>query len=321
MTRPTSESPMARLRRAPSWVNLMLYLTTFATTFGTWFLFFGGEGTADAVVKSLTFMAALMGILTAHEAGHYVMARRNKVDASLPFFIPYPPNPILPSFLGTFGALIFMGGRIRSRDALMEVGAAGPVAGMVVTVILLFWGLADCPVVPIPEEGFVEGQSLLYVLAKRIMVGPIPEGHDILVDRAPLVWAAWAGMLVTALNLLPIGQLDGGHVFYALFGERHGFASRLFHKGLFLLGVGVSAHGAYGAYSRGLPSDGIVSAAVTGTPWLFLGLLLWVLHRKRGFNHPPTDDDRLSPTHRLVGFLCILILIVTFMPVVMTPVG
>lgn len=304
----------------PRWVNLVLYLSTFATTFATWFLFFGGATVEEALVNSAVFMAALMGILTAHEAGHYVMARRNRVDASLPFFVPYPPNPILPSMLGTFGALIFMGGRIRSRNALMEVGAAGPIAGMIVTVVLLFWGLADCPVVPIPKDGFVEGQSLLYVFAKRVMVGPIPEGHDVLVDRAPMVWAAWAGMLITALNLIPIGQLDGGHVFYALFGERHGRASKIFHRGLFVLGLGVALHGGLVARSKGFDMDGIVSAAIPGLTWFFLGLLLWFLHRKRGFSHPPTDDDTLSPRHRAIGFVCIGILVITFMPVVMTPV-
>lgn len=274
---------------------------------------------AAAASNGLQFMLALMGILVCHEAGHFVMARRRRVDTSLPYFIPIPP---LISMFGTMGAVIVMRGRIRSRDALMEVGAAGPVAGMLVAVPVLLVGLASCPVGPIPEGGWIEGQSLLYVLAKWLVIGPIPDGQDIYVDQSPLAWAGWIGLLVTTLNLLPIGQLDGGHVFYALWGEAHARASRIFHAGLFALGVGVAAHGAWTAHRAGITGGDFTLAVMPGITWIFLGGLLFVLGKasKRGLSHPPTDDDTLSPGHRALGFACVAIFIVTFMPVLMRPV-
>jgi len=331
-----ADAPQSKARPRPRrvWINVVLFAATLLTVFSTGMLFLSQgevlltlpdgslaldpEVLSEAVSSGLKFMLALMGILVCHEAGHFVMARRNRVDASLPYFIPIPP---LVSMFGTMGAVIVMRGRIRSRNALMEVGAAGPIAGMVVAVPVLLVGLSQCPVGPIPEGGWIEGQSLLYVLAKWIVVGPIPEGHDIYVDRSPLAWAGWIGLLVTTLNLLPIGQLDGGHVFYALWGEAHARISRIFHAGLFALGAGVAAHGYWLADSAGLEGSESTMSVMPGITWAFLGTLLLVLGRvsKRGLRHPPTDDDHLSPGHRVVGFVCIVIFVVTFMPVLMRP--
>jgi membrane-associated protease RseP (regulator of RpoE activity) len=298
----------------------VLFVATLFTVFATGTMFLGaGEPPAGAAVNGLQFMLALMAILVCHEAGHFALARRNRVDTSLPYFIPIPP---MLSMFGTMGAVIVMRGRIRSRDALMEVGAAGPIAGMVVAVPILLVGLASCPVGPIPEGGWIEGQSLLYILAKWIVIGPIPEGHDIYVDRSPLAWAGWIGLLVTTLNLLPIGQLDGGHVFYALWGEAHARASRIFHAALFALGAGVAAHGYVLADRAELEGAEFATAIMPGVTWAFLGTLLLVLGKlsKRGLSHPPTDDQQLSPKHRVVGYVCILIFAVTFMPILMRPV-
>jgi membrane-associated protease RseP (regulator of RpoE activity) len=300
--------------RPPRWLNLVLFLSTLLSTFLAGALFFHAEALREQAANGLAFMSALMGILVCHEAGHYVMARRNRVDASLPFFIPMPP--IFP--VGTFGALIFMRGRIRSRVALMEVGAAGPLCGMAVALPVLVVGLATCPVGPIPAGGFMEGQSLLYAAAKWLAVGPIPPGHDVYIDRSPLVWAGWLGMLVTMINLLPIGQLDGGHVAYALFGERHRLLSRLFLGGLFALGAGVMLHFGLDAWRAGLRGEELVSRGMVGFNWIFWGGLLLLL-RRRVLGHPPTDDQRLPPFHRAVGWLCVLLLGLTFMPYIMRP--
>jgi membrane-associated protease RseP (regulator of RpoE activity) len=193
---------------------------------------------------------------------------------------------------------------------------------MVVALPVLLVGLARCPVGPIPEGGWIEGQSILYILAKRIVVGPIPAGHDIYVDQSPLAWAGWIGLLVTMLNLIPIGQLDGGHVFYAMWGKLHARASRLFHGALFALGAGVMIHGAWAATSAGLTGGEFWLAVLPGISWVVLGCLLLVLGRlsKTGLRHPPTDDETLSPGRRVLGFVCLAIFVLTFMPVLMRPV-
>src|SRR6187431_2261612 len=165
------------------------------------------------------FALPLMAILIAHESGHYIAAREHQVPASLPFFIPLP---VLSPF-GTMGAIIGMSGRIRSRAALLDIGAAGPLAGMVVALPVLACGLSLSEIGPNSGHYTQEGQSLLYLLMKRAFAGPIPDGWD--VHLHPTAYAGWVGLLVTMINMLPWGQLDGGHIAYALFGERqHGIA-------------------------------------------------------------------------------------------------
>jgi len=269
-----------------------------------------------AAGDGLVFAASLMSILLAHEFGHYLMARRNGVPASLPYFIPLPP----PFMLGTMGAVIVMRDRIRSRAALMEVGATGPIAGMAVAIPLFYFGLLLSPVLPLDPGagGIFLGQSLLGMGLERLAAGPIPEGHDIFLH--PMAMAGWVGFLVTMLNLLPIGQLDGGHVFYALFGRAHAAVSRTIHRLLFLLGVGVAAHGAWVARGAGLALEDAIYSALPGAQWIVLGLFLGVLHRRRGFGHPPTDDDTLPARHAAAGVLCLAIFIATFMPVIVRPI-
>jgi len=298
-------------------LNVALFIITVVTVFMAGAVYLPAQTLSGMARNGLEFTAALMGILVCHEAGHYVAARRRHIDASLPYFIPVPP---FLSMFGTFGALILMRGRIKSRDALIEVGAAGPLAGMAVALPLLFVGLADCPVGPIPTEGFIEGQSLLYLLAKHVVLGPIPQGYDVYIDHSPLAWAGWIGMLVTMLNLLPIGQLDGGHVFYALFGDLHAAASRWFLRGLFALGAAVLVALGMNAWSLGLRGEELVYAALPGAPWFLLGTLLFVLNRGTRFRHPPTDGGELSPGHAAVGVLSLLLFVVTFMPIVMRPI-
>lgn len=309
-----------------SWfIHIFLFVMTL---FSTWFVGAGGLAAAqlgvmalldseaarlfgEAAKSGLLYMASIMTILLSHEMGHYVMARRNQVKASLPYFIPMP-------FLlfGTFGAVIVMKGRIRSRNALMEVGAAGPLAGMAVALPILVLGLSLSPVTPIPPDALIEGQSLIYMLLKRIVVGPIPDGSDVMLH--PLAWAGWIGLLVTMLNLLPIGQLDGGHVFYALFGKAHEKVSRLFLVGLFVLGLGVMAYSTLSAIQLHLEGDAFLGHVLTGMNWVVLGLMLAVVFGRkkgRGLSHPPTDDDTLSSKHRAVGIVCLILFVMCFMPV------
>jgi membrane-associated protease RseP (regulator of RpoE activity) len=190
----------------------------------------GGDPGLGAILRNIpnawTFAVPLMAILLAHELGHYLAARWHRVPASLPYFIPLPSL----SPFGTMGAVISMPGRIRSRNALLDIGAAGPLAGMVVAVPVLLVGLAQSEVRELSGPALQEGNCLLYLLLKRLVVGPIPPGHDVWIS--PAAFAGWAGLLVTALNLLPIGQLDGGHIAYALLGERQNQVARALHWSL-----------------------------------------------------------------------------------------
>ena len=168
--------------------------------------------TPGQIYRGIPFSFSLMGILLSHEFGHYLAAKRHGLNVTLPYFIPAPP------IIGTFGAFIKMRSLVRDRRMLMDVGAAGPLVGVVVAIPLLIAGLRLSEVKLIQgEAGMNLGSSLLLSLLSRIVVGPLPEGYDIVIH--PVGFAGWIGLLVTALNLLPVGQLDGGHVAYALFGE------------------------------------------------------------------------------------------------------
>lgn len=213
---PSSEAPPR-----PAWrMNLVLFLATVASVFVTGVASFPAkEGdpllTRAALVHGGQFVGTVMTILVAHELGHYFTARLHKVDASLPFFIPLP----LLSPFGTMGAVIRMRGVIPTRRALLDIGASGPLAGMLFAIPLYLYGVAHSEVVPANGEGMVElGESLLVRLLDRSFAPPVPEGMTVV--YSPIAFGAWGGMFVTMINLLPVGQLDGGHVAYALFGPK-----------------------------------------------------------------------------------------------------
>jgi membrane-associated protease RseP (regulator of RpoE activity) len=160
----------------------------------------------------------VLGILVAHEMGHYVVGKWWGAPVSLPYFIPMPP-PL--SITGTLGAVIVQREPMRDRRVLIDVGLAGPFAGLIVALPLLWYGLTQSTVGPMPATGYIqEGNSALYLLAKLAVFGQILPNGRIDVQLSDVAFGAWIGLLVTMFNLLPIGQLDGGHAAYALFGKR-----------------------------------------------------------------------------------------------------
>jgi membrane-associated protease RseP (regulator of RpoE activity) len=301
-----------------AWINGVLFALTVASTFslglglGFTYLYPDAPGLPPApgfgvgafleprvLALGLLYAGVLMVILTGHELGHYLTCRRYGLDATLPYFIP------APNLFGTFGAFIKIKSPINWKRQLFDVGAAGPLSGFMLTLPALFIGLMYSKVVPLAAgEGTVSlGEPLLLKLVSALVLKPVPDGSDILLH--PVAFAGWVGLLVTSLNLLPLGQLDGGHVAYALFGEKKRVLSSVILGALILLGV-----------------------------FFFAGWLIWgglglvfvlVVRLKRPaalyrlairLRHPPIQDEDvpLSRGRVIVGVLIILIFILSFIP-------
>lgn len=276
--------------------------------------------------RGLYFSATLMFILLCHEMGHYIAARIHKVDVSLPYFIPLPFLG-----LGTLGAVISMREKIKDRNALMDIGAAGPLAGLVVTVPLLIYGLwlSDVSVVPPGTHAMSEGNSIFYLGLKYLVKGELLPwgGRDVFLH--PIAWAAWCGLLVTMINLIPVWQLDGGHVAFSYFGSRYEWASRWFHRVLPVVGLGVVVYVfidslyAVAPVPSGVPplwlntwDDALTSAVGAALPWfIWPALLLLMLRRSGGRYHPPVNLAPLSRGRRAVGILVMIIFVLIFMPI------
>ncbi len=289
-----------------------LFVATCASTLYVGALMEGAtvEGPRD-ILAGWPFALPLMSILLAHEMGHYVAGRIHGVDVSLPYFIPMPMT-----LLGTMGAVIRIRGRIRSRNALLDVGAAGPLAGMAIALPVVLYGLATSPVEPLPDASeaayVIEGRSLLYLAMLHGLHGAIPAGHDIMLTSTAL--AGWAGLLVTMINLLPFGQLDGGHVAYSLLGERQDRVSRWVLRGLPFLAVAVSLAYFLPSAMAGDPRSILVANLFAGTQWMVWALLLYGMTRMAGSAHPPTEDATLSPRRRWIAIATLALFALLFMP-------
>ena len=242
-------------------------------------------GDPAALLKGLPFAGTLLGILVTHEFGHYLFSRIHRVPASLPLFIPGPPH-----FIGTFGAVIRMRSPILSRRALFDIGVAGPIAGFVVAVVALVIGLSLSKVVTNEAVyGLHLGEPLLLQFVSWLVLGPLPQGYDVVLH--PVGFAAWFGLFVTSLNLIPIGQLDGGHVAYALWGPRQRTVALAMLPILLVLGF--------------MPG---------GWP----GWFLWAgMAGLVGLGHPPVRDPRaaLGRTRIWVGWGALAIFVLTFAPI------
>jgi membrane-associated protease RseP (regulator of RpoE activity) len=239
------------------------------------------------LLGGLWYSATFLAILGAHEAGHYLYCRRYGLDASLPYFIPVPGI-----ITGTLGAVIRIREPFRTRTELFDVGIAGPLAGLAVLIPALFVGFSMSTIMPAPTSGeiLIFGEPLLFQFAARLIVGVVPDGSTINVH--PIVWACWFGMFATALNLLPFGQFDGGHVAYAVFGSR---------------------------ISRNISVVTVLSLgamAVLSLSWVVPVIMMGIMWRWFGLAHPSPMNpyEPLSPGRRAFALLALIALIVCFTP-------
>ncbi len=298
-------------RRTTQWAwPLALIALTFLSTFyvGATQVLERPPTSLEDLLTGWVFSLPLMAILLAHEFGHFFAGMYHRVDVSPPYFIPVPFF-----LLGTLGAVIQIRERIRSRNALLDIGAAGPIGGMIVAFPVLLYGIATSPVEPLPEgEYFVEGRSILYLAVLHGLKGAIAPGYDIMLT--PTALAGWAGLLITMINLLPFGQLDGGHVAYALLGPRQNRVSKLVLRLLPVVALSVGLAYAVPSYLRGVRGDLLTYDATAGMHWLIWAAVLWLLTRATGAGHPPTEDDALSPARAVVGWSTLSLFVLLFMP-------
>jgi membrane-associated protease RseP (regulator of RpoE activity) len=298
-------------------LNVALFLTTLLTTTIQGAVMQHGSFSISQLGDGLSFSIPLMAILLCHEMGHYVAARIHHVPASLPYFVPLPPGIGL---FGTMGAVILQS-RTTDRRKLIDIGAAGPLAGLVVAIPVLAYGLHLSQVGPI-EGGIQEGNSLLYALLKRLVCGAWLPDHGIDVNLHPMAFAGWAGLFVTMLNLIPISQLDGGHVAIAFFGNSYGRASQFLRKMLLPLAVVVTLVVYYtttrelalaGAAGRLSPWEVAIPA---GLQWLIWYVMLGLLRRlSGGIDHPPVDDRPLPRSRARLFWTVVASFVMIFMPV------
>jgi len=269
------------------------------------------------IASGPVFAATLMSILTCHELGHYVAGRRRGVDVSLPYFIPLPPI----GTIGTLGAVIRMGEGVEDRNRLFDVGASGPIAGMVAAVPLLVIGLMLSDVAPLRPHDMIEGNSILYALLKLAVFHRWLPSGGMDVQLHPMASAAWVGLLVTMINLIPIGQLDGGHIARAALGDAHETLSARLHYILPLIGVTVGAVMFAMARVADRSVLGALSYAKYGViPWVIWALLIgWMRHRS-GEYHPPVDQVPLDPWRRRAAFAMLILFVSIATPVPFRPV-
>jgi membrane-associated protease RseP (regulator of RpoE activity) len=242
-----------------------------------------------------------------------VAARLRGVDVSLPYFIPLP---LPPPTLGTLGAVIRMRKPIEDRNALFDVGAAGPIAGLVVAIPLLAIGLSLSTIGPSAPGDSQEGNSILYALIKYAVLGRWLPADGVDVQLHPMAFAAWVGLLVTMINLMPIGQLDGGHVARAALGQAHERWSARLHVLLPVIATVVFGVMLALALDAGRSLLSALNYAKDGAiPWLVWTLMLAWMRRSSGEYHPPVGDAPLDPVRRALAFGMLLVFVLIATPV------
>jgi membrane-associated protease RseP (regulator of RpoE activity) len=271
------------MRRLPVF-HIALFISTLFSTIVAGALQQGVDPIKSPLLlwKGIPFSFTLLLILGTHEFGHYFMSRKHDIDVTLPYFIP------APSLVGTFGAFIKMKSPIMDRRILLDIGAAGPLAGLCVTIPVLLIGLFLSEIkYESVKTGFSLGSSMLFSIMNWMVHGTVPDNANIILH--PIAFSGWIGLLVTSLNLLPVGQLDGGHVAYAVIGPKQGIVARAVLILLVVLGA---------------------------TGWI--GWLVWaVILIFMRMDHPPVVYDwiPLDSKRKFVGWLALLVFVMTFTPV------
>ena len=288
-------------KEKPIWVNIVLLISTIITTLLTGSLLDMGYSDLQSVPDiyqvftfehllngAIFFSLPLMSILFVHEMGHYFISKKHGIRTSLPFFIPVPP--ILPGFnIGTFGALISSRDPMPDRKALFDVGFSGPLAGFLVALPITIYGLATSSVISpsdiTGEGGIYLGYSPLFFILAIMIHG----SKGVAINLNPVAFAGWIGLLITSINLLPAGQLDGGHIFRAILGEKQRYAGW------------------------------IAITIMIFTGWMFFALIIMFLI---GMRHPPplNDTTEIDLKRKLLFVLAILILVLCFVPFPIYPV-
>ena len=294
------------VKKSRVWINLLLFVLTIGTTMMAGALLLGKDIFTDIsnIWYGWRYSFAVLFILTSHEMGHYLAARHHGMRVTLPFYIPLP----LPGFnFGTLGAFIKIKSPIPNRRALLDVGASGPLAGFVASLVFLIIGYSTLPdfngIVAYVEQihpwdmhgqgiNLVLGKSLLFSLFNDFLAGgrlPMNE-----VYHFPFIFAGWIGLLVTAINLIPIGQLDGGHILYSLIGKKARLAGLLSFSLLLLLNF-------------------VLIIRYLSFVWVLWILLIFLLI---GFRHPPTlqEEINLTPGRRYVGWFSLALFLLCFTP-------
>ncbi|HVV85618.1 MAG TPA: site-2 protease family protein [Kofleriaceae bacterium] len=279
---------------------------------------FGATCVTTYLSGGLAFAATLMAILGCHEMGHYVVARRHGIQVSPPYFIPMPPY----FTLGTLGAVIKMRAPIRDRNQLLDVGAAGPLAGLVVAIPCLVIGLHLSSIGSSTPGANQEGNSLLYGLLKLAMFGRWLPSGDVDVQLHPMAWAAWVGLLITMINLIPIGQLDGGHVMRAVLGDRHERLSELLHRALLAVGLAAAVFLYFVGRAHGAGALASIGFAILGVaPWLVWSIAIAVMRNLAGGEyHPAVFGPPLTRGRRRLAALLLVVFVLIFAPVPLRPV-
>lgn len=277
-------------KRKHNWpLHIGLFAATFVTTSFAGAMFEGADifKTPWKIYLGFPFSLTLMLILLSHEMGHYIASRVHKVDATLPYFIPAPPIPFI---IGTFGAFIKMRGALKNKAALMDIGAAGPLVGFVLSIIAIAIGLPGSKVVEgiqVQEGALRMGEPLAFKFIEWLTFSGLSPDAEIVLH--PIAFAGWLGLFVTSLNLLPIGQLDGGHISYALFGKKS-----------FWVGLAM------------------IPLLLLSAYFLWPGWGLWaILATVFGLKHPPPIDPYagIGPRRKLIGWISLAVFILSFTPV------
>jgi membrane-associated protease RseP (regulator of RpoE activity) len=334
-------------KKNPLYIHILLFFGTFLTTTIAGVQWVGKDFThLENLSYGLTYGFLMITFLTSHEFGHYIASRIHKVDATLPYYIPFPPAPGLMGLFGTFGAVIKTRSPILSRKALFDIGVAGPISGFIVSIIFLIYGFLTLPDISyilnihpeyivlyggeIPRSGLHFGDNLGYYLLSKIFViteANLPPMNEMY--HYPFLNAGWFGLFVTALNIMmPMGQLDGGHVTYAMFGP---VIQKKIAKVFWIIIMSVGALGTLGYVHEILsyneegnifnffktilypPLDWIktnIPYLLEGWGgWLFWGLIIRFFIK---LPHPPVqENDKLDKKRMIIGWISLIILILS----------